>query len=246
MLVKIRMMAALLCVAVLSSCASYITPGPKADLQALAPPPIRAGFDTEPSQAFPAAIVSVRIQGSGYENYNTRRSGSAYGNGAYSVITDREVGEQEQLERISTLPEVEDIIGLNRLLLPQTLAGLDDLRAAAAQLRADMILVYTFDTRFLDEDSAVPLTVISLGLSPTRVISAVTTVSALLLDTRTGFIYAAYENTEREAKRSTSWGSQETADQARRQTEGRAFAAMVDEVVNSWPRLVARYGAPPG
>ena len=236
-----RIAGALLLASALPGCSSYITPGPKADLQVLAPPSIQEGFDTKPSKPFPAGIATVRIQASGYENYNTRRTGAVYGSGSYSIITTREVGEQEQFERVAKLPEVEGIIGLNRMLLPKKLAGLRDLRASAAQLHADLLFVYTFETKFLDNNSSMPLTVITLGLSPTRKITAVTTVSALLMDTRTGFIYSAYESTEREEKLSTSWGSSESADKARQQTESRAFVKLVDDVVTTWPRILRRH-----
>jgi hypothetical protein len=104
-----------------------------------------------------------------------------------------------------------------------------------------LVFLYTFDTAFFGVDAAKPLTVITLGLSPTRKITAVTTVSALLLDTRTGYIYSAYEVTEREAMVSTSWGSSDTADEARRKTERRAFGKLVDEFVASWPKLLQRH-----
>jgi len=224
-----------------SGCQSYMTPGPKADLQDLAPPSIQEGFDTAPSKPFPAGIAAVRIQASGYENYNTKQSGAVYGRGKYSVVTTREVGEQEQFDRVAKLPEVQGIIALNRMLLPETLSSLRDLRASAAQLHADLLFVYTFDTKFLDNNASMPLTVITLGLSPTRKITAVTTVSALLIDTRTGFIYSAYESTEKQEKLSTSWGSRESADKARQQTESRAFGKLMDDVVASWPQLLSRY-----
>ena len=69
-----------------------------------------------------------------------------------------------------------------------------------------------------------------------------TTVSALLIDTRTGYLYAAHEVTEREATLATSWGSREAADQARQHTERRAFARLVDEFASSWPKVLAGAG----
>jgi len=83
--------------------------------------------------------------------------------------------------------------------------------------------------------------VITLGLSPTRRISVTTTASALLLDTRTGFIYAAYEVTERANTLATSWGSRESADQIRQETESNAFAKLADIFVADWPTLLDRY-----
>lgn len=133
------------------------------------------------------------------------------------------------------------IVTLNRMLLPEHLESDRDLRAAASRLQADLLFLYTFDTAFFDNDVAKPLTVVTLGLSPTRRISAATTCSALLLDTRTGYVYSAYEATERTETLSTSWGSSDSADEARRNNEREAFKKVTDEFVNTWPRLLERH-----
>ena len=224
----------------LSGCSTYIPPGAKADLQAFAPPSIQEGFAAKPTNPFPASIAAVRVQAPTYTNYYLSRNGGQYGTGKYSVITTREVEEQAQFDRVTALPQVAGLVALNRMLLPAELQGDREIREAAARLHADLVLLYTFDTAFFDHDAARPLTVITLGLSPTRKITAVTTVSALLLDTRTGYVYSAYEVTEREATTSTSWGSGDSADEARRTTEKRAFAKLVDEFAASWPKLIAR------
>jgi hypothetical protein len=101
--------------------------------------------------------------------------------------------------------------------------------------------LYTFDTSFFDTDLAKPLSVITLGLSPTRQISAVTTCSALLLDTRTGYVYSAYEVTERAQTFSTSWGSRDSADEARRNNEKNAFKRLIDEFTATWPKVLERH-----
>jgi hypothetical protein len=225
----------------LAGCATYIPPGAKADLQAFAPPSVQEGFAAKPTNPFPASIAAVRVQAPAYSNEYLRQNGGQYGTGRYSVITVREVEEQAQFDRIAALPQVSGLVTLNRMLLPARLEGDREVRVAAARLQADLVFLYTFDTAFFDTDAARPLTVITLGLSPTRKITAVTTVSALLLDTRTGYVYSAYEVTEREATMSTSWGSRDTADEARRKTERRAFGKLVDELVASWPKLLQRH-----
>lgn len=224
-----------------AGCSTYIPPGAKADLQAFAPPSIQEGFAAKPTSPFPASIAAVRVQAATYSNYYIRQNGGQYGSGRYSVITTREVEDQAQFDRVTSLPQVSGLVALNRMLLPAHLEGDREIREAAARLQADLVFLYTFDTAFFDTDAARPLTVITLGLSPTRKITAVTTVSALLLDTRTGYIYSAYEVTEREATISTSWGSSDTADEARRKTERRAFGKLVDELVASWPKLLQRH-----
>lgn len=232
-----------LTLAVLSlvGCTTYIPPGAKADLQAFASPNIQEGFAAKPTSPFPASIAAVRVQGPSYSNYYVRRNGGLYGSGRYSVITTREVEEQAQFDRVTSLPRVSGLVALNRMLLPARLEGDREIREAASRLQADLVFLYTFDTTFFETDAAKPLSVITLGLSPTRKITALTTVSALLLDTRTGYIYSAYEVTEREATLSTSWGSRDTADETRRQAERRAFGKLVDELVTSWPKLLQRH-----
>jgi hypothetical protein len=127
------------------------------------------------------------------------------------------------------------------MLIPSVLEDDMQIREAASRLQADLVVLYTFDTKFVDSDAATPLTVITLGLSPTRRISAITTASAILLDTRTGYIYSAYEATERKNTLSTSWGSRESADEVRRLTEKIAFERLVDEFVSTWSAVLERY-----
>ncbi|MFT3782724.1 MAG: hypothetical protein QM790_11975 [Nibricoccus sp.] len=240
---KTSLAAALLFLSLIlsSGCRTYVPPGAKADLQAFAPPNIQAGFATQPSLPFPATIAFVRIQNAGYTNYNLRRYGGQFGSGAYTVIMTREVEEQSHFDRVTNLPMVSGLVSLNRLLVPEKLENDRQIREAASRLQADLVFIYTFDTAFFDKDASKPLSVITLGLSPTRQITASTTVSSLLMDTRTGYIYSAYETTERAETISTSWGSGDAADQVRRDTEKRAFTKMVDEIVTSWPRLLKRY-----
>jgi len=226
----------------ISGCATYIPPGAKADLQAFAPPDIQAGFAAKPTNPFPASIAVLRVQAPTYTNYYLQQRGGSYGSGRYSVILAKEAGEDLQLERVSKLQQVAGLVTINRMLLPERLEGDKEIRGAASRLQADLVFLYTFDTSFFDSDQAKPLSVITLGLSPTRKISAVTTCSALLMDTRTGYIYSAYEVTERAETFSTSWGSRDTADEARRNNERDAFKKLIDEFATTWPRVLERHG----
>ena len=229
----------------ISGCATYIPPGAKADLQAFAPPDIQAGFAAKPTNPFPASIAVLRVQAPTYTNYYLQQRGGSYGSGRYSAILAKEAGEDLQLERVSKLRQVAGLVAINRMLLPERLEGDKEIREAASRLQADLVFLYTFDTSFFDTDQAKPLSVITLGLSPTRKISAVTTCSALLMDTRTGYIYSAYEVTERAETFSTSWGSRDTADEARRNNERDAFKRLIDEFATTWPRVLERHGKKP-
>lgn len=226
----------------LTGCATYIPPGAKADLQAFAPPDIKAGFAAKPTNPFPASIAVVRVQAPEYTSYHLRRYGGCYGSGRYSVVLVKEADEDSQLERFENLAKVAGIVSINRILIPERLESDKEIRGAASRLQADMVFLYTFDTSFYDIDVAKPLSVITLGLSPTRRIFAVTTCSAVLIDTRTGYIYSAYEVTKRAETFSTSWGSCDTADEERRNNEREAFKLLIDDLTTSWPKVLERHG----
>ena len=104
-----------------------------------------------------------------------------------------------------------------------------------------MLLVYTIDTQFTTEDKAIPLSVISLGLSPNEQVRVTTTASAVLMDTRDGYIYALAEGTEHQDHMTNAWQNDVAIDETRRATESAAFDKLVDELAKTWPGVVARY-----
>ena len=201
---------------------------------------MQESFAAKPAAGFPAGIAAVRVQAPGYRNYHTEREGGVYGQGRYSVVTVKEVEEEADIQRIPKLPEVGGLITISTLLLPQTLQSDREVREAAARLKADMVLLYTFDTSFHDNDASVALNVVTLGLSPTRRVFIHVVASALLIDTRTGFIYAALEANEKRQATTNAWESQETADRARRDAEKTAFKALVSELEQNWPQILER------
>lgn len=144
----------------LSGCASYTTPGGSVQFSELADTDINELMSKEPAANFPANISVARIQAPGYQSYKV----SSFGTGRYSVVTTREVESEEDFERLSNLPKVAGIAPLNRILLPANLDSIKSLREASARLKADILLIYTFDTSFhAGEQKFAPLNVISLG-----------------------------------------------------------------------------------
>jgi hypothetical protein len=225
---------------VLSGCsARYITPGGHANLKEISNPALRQSFASKPAAGFPAGIATVRVQESKYNNYHLDREGGVYGRGRYSVVLMREVEDESDINRLRALPQVGGIISLSRLLLPEKLDSDQDLREAAARLKADMLLLYTFDTSFRKDDNTA-LTVVSWGLSQTRKVTARVQASALLLDTRTGFIYGAFESAEKKDLTTNAWKSEEDADRARRDLEQATFKKLVTEFEKGWPEVVER------
>lgn len=245
MLTSLSRIALVAIALLLASCGtSYVPPGARADLNGIAPQSVQAGFDLKPSYPFPSAIAVARLQAPSYSNYQVRTSGGTYGTGAYAVVLSREVEDEATIQRLARLPEVSGVVAFNRLLLPDHLNSDTDLRQAAARLQAGLVLIYTFDTRFFDANDSRALSSISLGFAPTKRINVVSTCSALLLDTRTGYLYSAYESTSKAEARSNVWDSSDSADALRRDTEKNAFEGMVAEVTGSWQRMLDRNKRP--
>jgi len=235
---------------VLAGCASYATPGRPADLQAVAgvtpeirqaqtEPDIERLLQRKPLASFPTGIVFARVQAPDYQS----RTASGWGDGRYSIVFTRDIEKPDQLARLEKMPMVSGVAPINKLLLNPHLQSDDALRQAAAKLHADMLLIYTLDTSFTDIDKAVGLSVITLGIAPNRNIRVTTTASAILMDTRNGYIYGLSEATANHERNTSAWQSTEAIDQSRLETESQAFEKLVGELEKTWPRIVKQYAS---
>ena len=59
-----------------------------------------------------------------YTSWSVER---AHGSGRYSVVTTRELAEEEGLERLGTMPLIGALVPFNSLLVPKRLEGDDEL-----------------------------------------------------------------------------------------------------------------------
>jgi hypothetical protein len=135
---------------------------------------------------------------------------------------------------------------VSRLLVPARLGDTRDLRAAAAQLRADALLIYTIDTRFRTESAALgPLQTIALGFLPSRKAVVNATCAFMIVDVRTGFVYGTGETTATEDQRSDVWGTERAIEAARLKAERQAFEDGLGEVETLWASIVAQHGPGP-
>ena len=212
---------------------AYRTPGGGANLKLFADRDIREIFERQPSAPRPVHLAIARVQEPHYRSYSTR----SHGRGRYSVVTVRDVEQEQDFERLANLPDVAQVVPLNRLLLSDQLESDRELRQAAAALHADMILIYTFDTDFSSDDFLRPLTVITLGLSPNKWVRVSTTASAVLLDVRTGYVYGACESTARRKQLASAWTSRDAVDHSRRKTEREAFEQLLGGFEEMWWNL---------
>lgn len=190
----------------------------------------------KPVATFPASLVVVRVQEPGYQSLTT----GSYGSGRYSVVFDRDIEKEEDYDRLSNLVDIDQLSPLSRLLLSDNLQSEKDLRVAASRLSADMILIYTIDTKFYNIDKSTPLTVISLGFGPTINARVITSISALLMDAKTGYIYGTIEETAKEQRTTSAISTKNDCDKLRLKTERDAFEMFIDEFETMWKRVVQR------
>lgn len=221
----------------LAGCATYQTPGAGVSIGDLtqSSPDIAELIQREPAAEFPARIATVRIQSAGYGSGTT----GCYGQGGFCIVTARDLEEDEDYNRLSRLAGVADIGRVTRLLVPASVSGIEDLRRAAAGLKADIILLYSIDTRFVVEGQSLgPLSVVSLGLIPNKRAHVTSTASAAVVDVRSGFIYGVAESTASDDQRATVWSTQQTIERARLGTERLAFQDLIAEIEELWKGVV--------
>lgn len=234
----------------LCGCAKYRSPGGPADFRAMGiseefvseqtEPSIARRLDRKPLASFPAAVAVVRTQAPGYYSHTAR----GYGRGRYTVVPIRDVETDEHFERITNLPMIRGIAPLNRIVLPEQFNSDLELRQGAANVQADMVLIYTLDTVFGVEQKIPPLGLLTLGLFPDDEARVTCTASGVLMDTRSGYVYGLVEATSKETQIANTWTSQAAIDQTRRRAEAKAFDQLVGEFETMWAGVIDRYGPP--
>jgi hypothetical protein len=228
----------------LGGCASqqYVTPGEAVSLPDITETDIGEVLTREPAAPFPARLIVARVQAPGYVSYSNR----GYGHGNYTVLTARDMETDEDFRRISAMPGVAAVGPLSRVLLPRELNTTRDLRTSAAQLRADVILLYTIDTSFRTDTTRIgPLQAVSMGFFPNKKARVSSTCAAAFLDVRTGFVYGIAEATATEQQRSGYWNTQDAIEKARVNAERGAFAGALTEIEKAWGAIVAEYSNGP-
>ena len=88
-----------LCLACAGCATNYVTPGSGVAMAAIAEDDLRTYYERQPASPFPASVVIVRVQDSGY----VAETAQGYGHGRYTIVTTRDVEPDEAYERIAAL-----------------------------------------------------------------------------------------------------------------------------------------------
>ncbi|MEA2735478.1 MAG: hypothetical protein QOE14_1929 [Humisphaera sp.] len=247
-----RLMVVYSLITLLVGCASYATPGAGAKMDLFGATPeaqakgtdggIASVLDKKPLASFPASLAIVRVQAPGYISHTTR----GWGGGQYSIVTLRDIEKPADLQRINALPQVRGVAPLNRLVIPAVLNSDYELRAAAARMHADILVLYTIDTVFHETDRTTPLSVVTLGATITKRLRILSTASAALLDTRTGYVYGLSEGSGEREELQNAYKTDEEVDLIRRDAETEAFKGLVSELETTWKMVLAEHARPGG
>ena len=224
----------------LTGCTSYVTPGGAVSIPEITDTNIGEALAREPAATFPARLIVARVQASGYASYSNR----GFGQGSFSVLTARDIETEDDFARLQAFRGVAAAGQLSQLLLPRELNSLRDLRGASAQLRGDILLLYTFDTSFRTDTLRIgPLQAVSLGFFPNKKAQVTATCSVAFIDVRTGYVYGVADASATEEQRSNLWSTRGAIEAARFEAERQAFRDALGEAEKTWSSIVAQYSA---
>jgi hypothetical protein len=239
-----------------AGCSSYSAPGEPADFSKLGltrtevtrltDATVQATLDKKPLVTFPASIAVARVQAANYNSYSYDRYYDSTPRGAYSVLTVRDIEKDSDFDAVAALPKVQGVGGIKKILLDKELNSDLELRNAAAKLNANLLLYYTLDTVFTNKTHIAPLTLITLGVAPNEEACVTCTASAVLMDTRNGYIYGVFESTASDTQIATAWTSADAMEDVRQRTERKAFVGMMADFAKEWPNIVRKFDKPAG
>jgi len=243
-----------------TGCQSYTVPGRAADLSQFAldgQGDSRAAqtlgveelLARQPMASFPTTLAVVRVQAPGYGRNpwgNSSGQVTTFGDGAFTVVTSRGPGEEEALQRLTKLPQVASVAAVNGLLVPARLDSELDLRRIGAQLHSDLMLFYTLDTTAETHQRWTFVNVVagiaSLGLLTRQDTRLAATAAAILVDTRTGYVYGTAESTARREPAHSLYGADDELEKERLKVEGEALAHLSENLERTWTGVLAAYG----
>jgi hypothetical protein len=149
----------------------------------------------------------------------------------------------EQLERLDALDGVNDALTILPAFRHSSESMLVALRRAAVERGAGLLMLYTFETRTESSGGLPPLDLVTLGTLPDVVSEATTSAHAVLIDARTGFIYALAHAEEETWQLASHWTKDSAEEDVLARAERRAFDRLLDDFATAWPAIVRAFGA---
>lgn len=189
---------------------------------AFSDPLLARAFNAQPAIRFPATIA-VATQDTGTREH--LRALSARG----------------KFDAVKSLPGMANVIPLSSLLYNTATKPDLAMREAAARIHADAVLIVATETHATDGRIFAPLTELSLGLFPNKRYELIATALAALVDTRTGYVYGALEQSRARSGLTMAWGSDGVMERARSAAERDAIEKLLAEFPAFWRGVVQHH-----
>ncbi len=187
--------------------------------------------NTEPAAVFPATVAIARIQ-----SYPHVREGQP----SYRIVGVREP-ETELIAEALNLPGLTRMVPVSDLLVTGNQGQADALRRAAVILKADLLLVYSVHQSRRSQDWSSPVSLASLGMAPTVKVKVTTTVSGMLIDAHTGYLYGVVESTQTKEQTAAFLTRVNAWDQCAEITEKKAMEGMTVQFKQMWHDMYEKY-----
>jgi hypothetical protein len=239
----------------LSGCSMYVTPRHPAKLNLDANRSLSSTENAAPGRAalqralyakiapptleLPANLILARVK----QDYSCGRTECTGDAPVLTVINTRSVESEEDLERVSKLEGISDVGFLNGIVATGRAVSVSALRSSAAKLNGDLLLIYMVDNDSNESSSFPLLSLLSLGFIPNQRHEANSTISAALVDVKTGYIYGTLEETARKDLLTTSWASDSVNEELQKETERAAFEKILGSLEKFWNRVSIRYAS---
>lgn len=200
-------------------------------------------FSRKPAAQFPPFIAVARLAGN-EERDTARYFYQRNSTGIDALDLSDTPGHQQILDALAKQPGIQGVGALNALIIPRGEPNaLKAIRRAAAKIHADMAFIYVVNSGRHVEDQAPLFSFLSLGLAPLQKLDANATLSAALIDVRTGYIYGVISATADKQDRSIGWLSRSESKSLRLESEAEVFSKLVESIPGSWKSVSSRYGA---
>lgn len=201
-------------------------------------PSVATELARKPAATFPAHILVARTSGGDGYSY----AGTYYHGGL--ILQDTPESERVQ-QVLEAQPGVASVVPVNKFLLGDGRADtMVALRRAAAKVQADLVFLYAESRGRRVVDQLPIVSFLTLGLAPLQKIDAEASVSGVLVDVRTGFIYGVINASAFDDGRNIGWFSRAHSKSMEEDMSAAAIAKFIERIPGFWKGVDTRYAKP--